>query len=207
MGIRCTQCGASAVSQSLAKVFRKKTSGDCSLKVYELSSTGPFVNYLLASNHQVTLSELIDDVIPGEYLNGVMCQDVQNLTFANQSFDICTSSEVFEHVEDDIKGFAEIYRVLKPGGQLLFTVPINLQKPTTERTQLINGKRTNVLPPEYHTDKLRGPGKVFCYRNYGYDVVDRLTSVGFKNCQIIEPVKDELFGFGRPVIYAEKARS
>ena len=54
-----------------------------------------------------------------------MCQDVQHLTFDDAEFDICTSTEVFEHVPDDIKGFKEIYRVLKDDGVFIFTVPIH----------------------------------------------------------------------------------
>lgn len=204
MGIRCTRCGASAVSQSLAQVFKKSTQSDHPLKVYELSSTGPFVKYLLASHHHVTLSELIDDVPLGEYVNGVICQDVQNLTYKDETFDVCTSSEVFEHVENDMRGFREIYRVLKPAGKLIFTVPIALNSTTIERTRLINGQREQILPAEYHSDKLKGVGKVFCYRNYGFDILQRLQSVGFSYTTIVIPDKNELFGLGRPVIYAEK---
>lgn len=204
MGVRCTKCGSSAVTQSLGKAFKAMSNSDKKLSIYELSSRGSFVRFLHSTHHDITLSEYIDGVNAGEFQDGVMCQDVQNLTFENESFDLCTSLEVFEHVEDDIKGFTEVYRVLKPEGNILFTVPMNLHADTVERTKAVDGKRENILPVEYHSDSLRGVGKVFCYRNYGLDIVKRLEEVGFTNCKIIRPNPNELFGFGRAVISGQK---
>ncbi len=204
MGVRCTRCGSSAVTQSLGQVINPFIQTEQQLKIYELSSRGAFVRYLQSTHHEITLSEYLDDVPLGSYKDGVMCQDVQCLTFDDESFDICTSLEVFEHVEDDMKGFKEVYRVLKPAGKIIFTVPMNLNDNTVERTKLVNGQREQILPPEYHSDNLRGVGKVFCYRNYGLDIVDRLKSAGFSNCEITRPNPNELFGFGRAVIFGEK---
>ncbi|WP_154222989.1 hypothetical protein [Marinicella rhabdoformis] len=65
----------------------------------------------------------------------------------------------------------------------MFTVPLSTQDKTTERTAIIDGKRKQILPAEYHSDSLRGVDKVFCYRNYGFDVVDRVEAVGFKSAK------------------------
>lgn len=204
MGLRCTKCGSSAVTQSIGKVFKSILDSGEKLNIYELSSRGAFVRFLQSTHHEITLSEYFDDVKLGEYKNGVICQDVQQLTFDDETFDLCTSLEVFEHVEDDLKGFKEVFRVLKPTGKILFTVPMSLNTNTIERTKLINGKRENILPDEYHSDSLRGIEKVFCYRNYGLDIVDRLRVAGFVNCKIVTPSSNELFGLGRAVIYGQK---
>ena len=45
------------------------------------------------------------------------------LPFADGSFDKVIASEVLEHVVDDDAAFAELLRVLKPGGVLAVTVP------------------------------------------------------------------------------------
>ena len=46
----------------------------------------------------------------------------ENLPFT-QAFDTVIAAEVLEHVLDPEKVLAEIYRVLKPGGNIIVTVP------------------------------------------------------------------------------------
>lgn len=47
------------------------------------------------------------------------------LPFADGAFDLVCAFEVFEHVNEDEALFAEIQRVLAPGGELFFSVPMN----------------------------------------------------------------------------------
>lgn len=203
MGVRCPRCGASAVTQSLVDVLDQLGLDLAHSKVYELSAQGALVKYLRQRCRSLTLSEYFDGVTPGDWHDGIRCQDVQALTHADASFDLCTSTEVFEHVEDDAAGFREMLRVLRPGGHLVFTVPLDTSQPTVERTALENGVRKNLLPPEYHADRYRGE-QVFCYRTYGADIVDRLRESGFAQAEIRMP-RPTLFGFARPVVCARKA--
>ncbi|MGC9359263.1 MAG: methyltransferase domain-containing protein, partial [Anaerolineae bacterium] len=48
---------------------------------------------------------------------------IEDLPFADGSFDRIILSEVLEHLEDDAVGLQEIVRVLAPGGLLAITVP------------------------------------------------------------------------------------
>lgn len=56
-----------------------------------------------------------------------LVMDAQNMSFDDNTFDIIFLTEVLEHIPDDKAAVAEIKRVLKPGGFLLFTVP-NLER-------------------------------------------------------------------------------
>ncbi len=49
--------------------------------------------------------------------------DAVRLPFADSAFDKVVASEVLEHVHDDTTAFAELARVLRPGGRLAVTVP------------------------------------------------------------------------------------
>ena len=64
-----------------------------------------------------------DDEIP----DGVACMavngDAISLPFPDASFERVIASEVVEHIADDGRAFAELARVLKPGGTLAVTVP------------------------------------------------------------------------------------
>ena len=55
--------------------------------------------------------------------NGVLRGDATKLPFADASFDHVITSEVLEHVQDDVAAIAEMFRVLKPGGMFAATVP------------------------------------------------------------------------------------
>lgn len=45
------------------------------------------------------------------------------LPFADESYDLVVALDVLEHVQDDEKALKEFFRILKPGGLLLLTVP------------------------------------------------------------------------------------
>jgi SAM-dependent methyltransferase len=49
--------------------------------------------------------------------------DAYRLPFPDASFDKVVAAEVLEHLPDDARAFAELERVLKPGGKLAVTVP------------------------------------------------------------------------------------
>ena len=49
--------------------------------------------------------------------------DAQNLPFVDNSFSRIIASEILEHVSNDSKALTEIYRVLKPTGIAIITVP------------------------------------------------------------------------------------
>ncbi len=49
--------------------------------------------------------------------------DAQILPFADNKFDLVAVLDVLEHLDNDCQALREIWRVLKPGGAVVFTVP------------------------------------------------------------------------------------
>ena len=62
---------------------------------------------------------------------GVTNQNLECLTFADESLDIVITSDVMKHVRLDDRAHREIHRVLKPGGiyMLLFHMTVHWNKP------------------------------------------------------------------------------
>ena len=98
------------------------------LKAIDIGSgEGFFANYL----HKEKLDFLIlnDYDLPPlkraiKIHNDLGCaSDICNLPYASGSFNLVCALDVIEHIKDDKKALDEIYRVLKPGGYFLITVP------------------------------------------------------------------------------------
>ena len=50
--------------------------------------------------------------------------DILNIPVPDKSFDVILCTEVIEHIPDPISAIKEISRILKPGGSLLITAPL-----------------------------------------------------------------------------------
>ena len=85
------------------------------------------------------------DEITADNLIGVLRGDARRLPFPEASFDVVITSEVLEHIQDDVSAIAEMVRVLRPGGRFAATVPSWLP-------ETINWK----LSDEYHAPKRAG---------------------------------------------------
>ena len=178
LGTRCVRCLSTQIHRAVGGVV-DGLSFPADARIYELSSKGALFSYLRRRWPGLYCSEYFGDVSPGERRNGIPCQDVQCLRLPDASFDLVTSTEVFEHVPDDRRGFSEVYRVLSPGGYMVFSVPLSMEARTIERAVPADGGVRHLLAPEYHSDRIRGRRTVLAYRNYGYDIADRLRDAGF----------------------------
>ncbi len=56
-------------------------------------------------------------------LRNVKQGEAEKLPYGDSTFDLVTGLDVVEHLDDDLGGLREMYRVLKPGGSVLLFVP------------------------------------------------------------------------------------
>ncbi|MFQ5709783.1 MAG: class I SAM-dependent methyltransferase [bacterium] len=102
--------------------------------------------------------------------------DIQDLAFADESFDIVIASDVFEHVREDDKGFREIYRTLKNGGTFILTSPYDHKRAQTLIRVAVKGEDDIYLQDPTYAG---GGGATLNYRVYGRDLLGKLNAVGF----------------------------
>jgi SAM-dependent methyltransferase len=202
MLVRCLRCRATPVTLALVAAIGRHFGPVRGRAVYELGSRGALVRHLRRSGAKLTLSEYFDDVAPGQWRNGVRCEDVQSLSFVDSAFDLVTSTEVLEHVPDDARAFAEIRRVLAPGGMTIFSVPLSGRDETIERARATPEGIVHLLPPEYHGDRLRGRRAVLAYRTYGRDIVARVLAAGFRRAFLDTADEHAWLGHGRQIVVA-----
>lgn len=201
--VRCLRCRATPISLSLIDVVSKNIGSLAGMSVYEASSRGAVVAYMREHALSVATSEYFPGVHSGDYKDGIQCQNLEALAFESESFDLCTSTEVFEHVGEDLRAFREILRVLRPGGTLAFTVPLYAHPVTVQRAIVENGKTVQLLPASFHGDRLTGANSVLVFREYGLDIVGRVRSAGFSSVELQE-TSERWFDFSRRVIVARK---
>ena len=188
---RCGNCGASLRYREQARLVLRFFSRENSthlaelaqesefqdLRIYEPGLIGPF-RKLFGQLPGYCNSYFWEDVKPGESRDDVQCQDLMNLTYEDNSFDLVLSSDIFEHVRKPFVGFREVNRVLKPGGFHIFSIPSDYPMPaeTVYRVDTSGPEDVFVLPRHYHSAPMGG--KSLVYTDFGKDMVDIMAGDG-----------------------------
>lgn len=147
--------------------------------IYEAALYGPFFRCFRKLKNY-SHSYFWPDVEPGAVHDGVRCEDLTRLTYASEMFDLVITSDVLEHVFEPEQAFREIYRVLKPGGLHIFTLPIAWPIPpvSVARARMKDDEIEHLQPPRYHR---AGDGSdSLVVTDWGLDLLTLLASIGFK---------------------------
>lgn len=153
-------------------------------EIYLTEELTGFYQFFKKNFKNVTGSEYLGDSVPGgKVINGIRHEDLTNLSFANNSFDVLVALEVMEHIPDYMKALSEIYRVLKTGGTAIITAPFDCSMYENTIRAVIgkDGKIDHILPPEYHGDPVHTDNGILCFQCFGWEVLDQLKKSGFSN--------------------------
>lgn len=116
-----------------------------------------------------TASQFFNNITLGDYHENIRCENLESLTFDNESFDLFITQDVLEHVFNPNIACKEIMRVLKIGGAHVFTTPKDrLLKKSSPRAVLDNGEVIHLKEEDYHGNPI-GEGRSLVTWNYGDD--------------------------------------
>lgn len=185
--IRCLGCRATAISLALLDRVRRLPLDPQRSHAYELSYHGVVFDWLRKRYARFTWSEYFGPNAPA-VVNGTRNEDVQRLTFADGTFDLVTSTEVFEHVPDYRCGFREVRRVLREGGWFVLTVPLFDEAHTLCECRLrADGSLDWQAEPEYHDSRVSGVDSVpVFWRHSRHQIVSDLLADGFAQAEVTE---------------------
>jgi SAM-dependent methyltransferase len=210
----CLSCGASNRNRQMAHIVRKEFGlGESAplrlpdeVVVYNTESTGA-VHAQLKNSGQYIFSEYFGHEFKGgELVNGVRHEDLQNLSFQDQTLDLVLSSDVMEHMPDPYRAHSEIFRALKPGGKHIFTVPYDPGSPTDDCRAVLQGDEVRLLKPAlYHGDPVRPDEGVLVWFIFGREMSQKLQAIGFEvQTLMLHAPKKGIIGEGAIVFVATK---
>jgi hypothetical protein len=173
-GYLCARCLSIPRFRALATVLGQTRPDWRQSAILEASPAGALSEKLQRECNGYVAASYYSNIPRGTLYRGSRSEDLEALTFANESFDIVITQDVFEHVMNPARALAEIARVLRPGGAHVFTVPWYHAQATRRRAHRDEtGAIVHDLPPEYHADPVEGEGSLVVH-DWGSDFPARV---------------------------------
>ncbi len=134
-----------------------------------IHESSPGTDFVRRYSSNYSWSFFFEDVPRGGEKNGSRCENLEQLTFADDTFDLFITQDVFEHVFNPGRAAAEIMRVLRPGGAHVFTAPKHKGlRETAQRAALTDSGIVHLQEAQYHGNPI-GDGRSLVTWDYGDD--------------------------------------
>lgn len=161
----CLECRSIPRNRHLRLVLDTKFAGWENADVHECS---PVHDFTARYAKRYTRSVYEPEVTPGTMCSGSRCENIETMTYPDESFDLFLTEDILEHVFRPDRAIAEIMRVLRPGGAHVFTAPKHKWITHTRQCAQLIGDEINYLyEPQYHM--AADGGRSLVTWEYGYD--------------------------------------
>jgi SAM-dependent methyltransferase len=169
----CTKCNSIPRQRAIVSVLNKFVPEWKDCKIHESSPGGSSSTFIQKNCAGYVPTQFFQDVPLGEYKDSIRCENLEKMTFDNNSFDLVISQDVFEHVMNPADAFRDISRILKPGGAHIFTMPWDphLKKTVQRARQLDSGEIEYLEEAVYHGNPIDSKGSLVTF-DWGADFVD-----------------------------------
>lgn len=161
----CPRCNSKARHRRIWLFLQERTNlFDGELRLFEVSPKFSFARRFVRMRG---LDYLGADLVARPHVG--LRMDLTSTPIRSETFDALICVHVLEEIADDASAISELYRILRPGGWALVSVPTDMERPTYEDPTITDPKeRKRVFGEKAHV------------RIYGYDLVDRLEAAGFE---------------------------
>lgn len=105
-------------------------------------------------------------------------ENMLRLSCKDESIRYLFHGDILEHVPDPNKALTECFRVLEPGGTLLFTCPFFDLEEHLVRCQMTDGKLQHFLQPVYHGNPVDSSGSLV-FTQHGWPLLRDIREAGF----------------------------
>jgi SAM-dependent methyltransferase len=135
----CPQCRRIPRERALMVVIERCFPQWRQMIIHESSPVGRGASDRLANEAaQYIPSQYFHSNTPGSIIRGFRNENLELLSFADETIGLHVSQDVSEHVLIPVLAFKEIARTLQPGGAYVFTVPLVRKGEPTRRRATIN---------------------------------------------------------------------
>ena len=183
---KCIWCHSIPRQRAFMKVLNERIPNYKNMEMHECSPSGVLFKKF-KYNDKYTFSYYWKDKTLGikEKETGAYNQNLENMLFPDESFDVFITQDVMEHINNPRAAFKEIERVLKHGGVHIFTVPLYPFIKTRPRIEVDGDKIKKILPALYHGDPVNRDGCLVTW-DWGNDITEFIKAVSDMETEIIE---------------------
>ena len=186
--LKCRECGSIPRERIFAWALDLFRPDWRSVEMHECSPAERAVSRRMAEQCPGYVgSQFFADVPRGEMRGAMRSEDIEALTFPDQSLDLHVHLDVMEHVNRPDRALREMCRTLRPGGMAIFTTPFypGLEK-TLRRAIRFEDGIEHLGAPEYHGNPISDEGALVTF-HYGRDLntLMRMWEPNFSITQLI----------------------
>lgn len=183
-GTKCSHCGSSMRIQALAKTIVEVINKSYQCQITHFQEIPQKAKQLVVAeiNNCQTLHPVLlqlPNLKYSEYGSSfaeIPSEDVTNLTYTNNTFDLVLMTDVLEHVPNPYLALEEIRRILKKSAFFVFTVPYLLDRRTKIRAKLSSEKKLqHIASPSFHGAYHAKLEDYLVFFEFGYDFIISLS--------------------------------
>src|SRR6185369_423089 len=156
----CLWCRSIPRQRALMTVLDSLFPDFRTLKIHESSPCGSASDKLARECPGYLPSQYFPCASLGSVKDGFRNENLEKMTFPDNSFDLTITQDVMEHVLNPDRAFAEIARTLKPSGLHLFTLPLYNRPETKIRARESENGIECLEEMEFHGNPVDAAGSL-----------------------------------------------